>query len=240
MPSKMKTCEDYRTALTDAVAAAVQPSFEIRSHLDACASCRVAFAEETQLFAAINKAVRAAANAEVPVSLFPRVRARLNEQSVPRHSWIPASVAFAAASALIVAFIFVRGHRREGAEPNLQMNIAARNPAPKTIPDALAAAVVPSRTQAAKREPGNRRLVTRGNQVERVSVLIPAGQKRAVDALLAGLRNRASKADMLVAEHPEQPSQDLQLWPLTISPIEIKSLAIMGEESAPEKQKTSR
>jgi hypothetical protein len=236
----MKTCEDYQIMLTDAAAAAVQPSLELRSHLDACTFCRAAFAEETQLFAAIDSGVRANANAEVPVSFFPRVRARLNEQSVPQRSWIPASVAVAAAAALIVAFGFVRGHRRDGAGPNLQMNIATRNPAPKTIPAALSPAVVPSRTQAAKREPNNRRLVPSGNQVERVSVLIPAGQKRAVGALLAGLRNGALKADMLVAEHPEQPSRDLQLSPLTISPIEIEPLTVISEESAPEKEKTSR
>jgi hypothetical protein len=240
MPSKMKTCEDYRTALTDAAAAAVQPSLELRSHMDACAFCRAAFAEEAQLFASIDTGLRATANSEVPVSLFPRVRARLNEQSVPHRFWVPAGVALAAAAALIVAFVFLRGHRRDGAGPNLQMNIATRNPARKTIPAALAPAVVPSRTQAAKREPNNRRLVPSGNQVERVSVLIPAGQKRAVDTLLAGLRNGALKADMLVSEHPEQPSQDLELSPLTISPIEIKPLAIMSEESAPEKEKTSR
>jgi hypothetical protein len=240
MPSKIKTCGDYRNALTDAAAADSVPSRALRLHLNTCAFCRAAFAEETQLFSAIDTGVHATANAEVPVSFFPRVRARLNEQPVPQRAWIPASVAVAAAAALIVAFVFVRGHRREGAGPNLQMNIATRNPAPKTIPDALAAAVVPSRSQVAKREPNNRRLVPSGNQVERVSVLIPAGQKRAVDVLLAGLRNGALKADMLVAEHPEQPSQDLQLSPLTISPIEIKPLTVISEESAPEKEKTSR
>jgi hypothetical protein len=48
------------------------------------------------------------------------------------------------------------------------------------------------------------------------------------------------KADVLVAEHSEQPSQDFQLSPLTISPIEIKPLAIVSEESALEKEKTIR
>jgi hypothetical protein len=61
-----------------------------------------------------------------------------------------------------------------------------------------------------------------------------------VDALLAGLRNGGAKADVLVAEHSEQLSQDTQLSPLTISPIEIKPLAIVSEESAPEKDKTNR
>jgi hypothetical protein len=139
-----------------------------------------------------------------------------------------------------VAIVFVQGHRRAGAESNLQTNTATRDPAPTEIPDALAPAVVPSRTQAATREPDRRRPVTSGNQVERVFVLIPAGQKRAVDALLAGLRNGGVKADVLVAEHSEQPSQDFQLSPLTISPIEIKPLAIVSEESALEKEKTIR
>jgi hypothetical protein len=240
MPSKMKTCEGHRTALTDAAAAAVQPSLELRLHLDACASCRAAFAEEMQLFAAIDTGLHATANAKVPGSLFPRVRVQLNERPVPGRTWAPAFAAIGVVATLVVAIVFVQGHRRAGAESNLQTNTATRDPAPTEIPDALAPAVVPSRTQAAKREPDRRRPVTSGNQVERVFVLIPAGQKRAVDALLAGLRNGGVKADVLVAEHSEQPSQDFQLSPLTISPIEIKPLAIVSEESALEKEKTIR
>ena len=79
-------CENYREALTEAAAADAVPSGELRSHLDACASCRVAFTEEQQLFAAIDTGVRASANAEVPASLLPRVRVQLNEQSVPERS----------------------------------------------------------------------------------------------------------------------------------------------------------
>src|SRR5277367_1821229 len=74
-------CENYREALTEAAAADAVPSGELRSHLDACASCRTAFTEEQQLFAAIDTGLRASANSDVPATFLPRVRANLENTS---------------------------------------------------------------------------------------------------------------------------------------------------------------
>ena len=65
-------CQHYKDALIEVAASGSAPQGELRVHLDECASCRAAFAEEQSFFAAIDSGVRAAANIDVPPSLLPR------------------------------------------------------------------------------------------------------------------------------------------------------------------------
>jgi hypothetical protein len=241
MPSKMKSCERYRAVLSDAAAAEVEPSSELRSHLDACASCRAAFSEELQLFAAIDIGLRAAANSEVPASLLPRVHAELNERSVPSRSWMPASAAIAAAAVVVAAIVFVRGFVPDTISTNPSVNTSTHNmpsaeirPAP-TVVSPLGTTTLPAKRrsfQPTKTEPSVK--------VEQAAALIPAGQKQAMDALLAGLREGAVKTDVLLTTNPEQPLRDLQVLPLEVSPIEMKPLEDVSAESASQNEKTRR
>lgn len=243
MPSKMKTCEDYRAALTDAAAEAVEPSLELRSHLDACASCRTAFAEETQLFAAIDSGVRNAASAEVPASLLPRVRAQLNERSVPRRSWVPASATMAAAVLVVAVVVFVRGLGHDAVPTNPPVNSLAHNVSPAEIRQTPVAPFVETMRPPTKGKllhPAKTPPVAEVAQVEAVRVLVPAGQKQAMDALLAGVRQGRVKADVLLAENSGKTLEDLQLSPLDISPIEVKPLADASAESPSQNEKTGR
>ncbi len=68
-------CKHYKVALIEAAASSAQPQGDLRAHLEACASCRAAFEQEQSLFASIDAGLHVAANAEVPASLLPRVRA---------------------------------------------------------------------------------------------------------------------------------------------------------------------
>jgi hypothetical protein len=241
MRSKMKSCENYLAELTDAAAAAAEPSSELRSHLDACASCRAAFTEELQLFAAIDTGLRAAANSEVPASLLPRVRAELNDRSVPNRSWMPASAAIAAAAVVVAVIVFVRGFVLDTVPTNPSVNTSTHNmpsaeirPAP-TVLSPFGTTTLPTKRRSfrpTKTEPSVK--------VEQAAVLIPAGQKQAIDALLAGLREGAVKTDVLLMTNPEQPLRDLQVLPLEVSPIEMKPLEDVSAESASRNEKTRR
>ena len=91
-------CENHREALTEAAATGSAPSRKVRSHLDICASCREAFTEEQQLFAAIDTGLRARASTDVPPTFLPRVRASLENASGSERRWMPFLI-FAAASA---------------------------------------------------------------------------------------------------------------------------------------------
>jgi anti-sigma factor RsiW len=233
------SCENYRETLTEAAATNAGLSSELHSHLDGCASCRAAFAEERQLFAAVDAGLRAHANADVPASLLPGVRAKLNERSIPRRSWIPAFAAITAAAALVIGIFFVRGVGRGDSEQNLRTTAVARSVVPpetKTVP-----AAVPHVETSAPPTKGKLRRPLRiapVASVEEVAVLIPAGQKKAIDALLTSVQHGEVMADVLRAEKPEIPLAELEVSPLAISPIEIKPLEDESAEPASRNEKT--
>jgi hypothetical protein len=235
MPSKMKKCEDYRVSLIDAAAVGSAPSYELRSHLDACASCRAAFAEETQLFAAIDSGVCATANAEVPVALFPRVRAQLNDRAVAHRSWVPAFATLATIAALIVAVAFLRGFGRGASETNPRMIVTAHNDSPIVVQTSpITAAPIETTSLPSKirsvRPVGDASVVKN----EHVAVLIPSGQKQAIDAFLTSVRQGKVRADVLLAEKPRKPLEELQVSPLDILPITVNPLADVSAESQSE------
>lgn len=100
--------EHNKDALIEAAASGVEPEGELRAHLEACDSCRAAFAEEQALFASIDAGIHVKANADLPVSLLPRVRARLDEADAPRNSWTTSGFVLATAAVVIVAFFAAR------------------------------------------------------------------------------------------------------------------------------------
>jgi hypothetical protein len=234
-------CENYREALIEAAASGAAPPRELRLHLDACASCRATFAEELQLFVAIDTGVRASANSEMPASLLPRVRAKLNERSVPQQSWVPAGAALAAVAALVVAIVFVRGFGRGVAETNPQMIVATHNESPAVIQPSTQTAA-PSETTGPLANSSSRRPIKTATiaKIEQVAVLIPAGQKQAIDALLVSVQQGKVEADVLFAEKPTGALEELQVSPLEISPIEVKPLADISPESTPPNEKARR
>lgn len=239
MPSNVKTCEDFREALIEAAAAGSEPTRELCLHLDACASCGAAFAEERQLFSAIDTGLRAAANADVPPSLLPRVRAELNARPVPRFSWVTASAAMAAVAAIVLAIILVRGMGRGAAEPNPKAVSVARNDVlvetkPSSARSALSSSAQPvrqARTRSVK--------ISSAAKREGLAVLVPASQKRAMQVLLASVRQRKFDGSILLAEKPGRDLEELQVSPLDVSPIEVKPLADVGTEPASQNEKTS-
>ncbi len=236
-------CENYREALIDAATAGSAPSRELRSHLDACASCRAAFTEEQQLFAAIDTGLHATANADVPASLLPRVRANLNERPASRRSWIPAFACVGIAAAVVVALVLARMPARNAFKASRQAIAAAHN-VPTALGHSTPTPVVPLKTArtARKHVRGgalNATPVGEASGVE-AEVLIPAGQKRALDVLLAQLRQGELQTEVLLAERPEEPLKSLEVSPLDISPIEIKPLPDVSTETASPENKTKR
>ena len=126
-------CEHYKDALIEVVATGAAPQGGLRAHLDECASCRAAFDEEQSLFAAIDSGLHAEANAEVPPSLIPRVRTRLDESAIARprrsSSW------FALAGAAVAAAFFLAvTTRHDNARPSPTNLAVNRTPAPQIIP----------------------------------------------------------------------------------------------------------
>jgi hypothetical protein len=125
-------CRHYKDALIEAAASGAELQGDLRAHLDACASCREAFEREQSLFASIDAGLRVTANAEVPASLLPRVRARLDEVSAPRRVWGTNWMVLASAAVIVVAFFAARAVRR----PNVvqrQVEMVGNTGAPSQV-----------------------------------------------------------------------------------------------------------
>jgi hypothetical protein len=237
-------CESYREALIEAAATDSAPSRELRLHLDACASCRAASSEELQLFAAIDSGVRTTANAEVPTSLLPRVRVQLNQRPARRRAWVPAGAVMVAAVGLVAVIVFVRGFERDGVRTNSPANSSAQNIRPtESQPAPPVAAFIETTSPPAKIKlprPAESPRVVGAAQVETAKVLVPAGQQRAIDVLLASVKQGKVYGEVLLAEKPEKTLEELQVLPIDISPIEMKPLEDVSPESASQNEKTGR
>jgi len=228
-------CESYKPALTDAAATKEALSCEVAAHVGACATCRAFFAEEQQLFAAIDSGVHAAANTEVPTSLFPRVRTDLDDQRIPNLSWIRVGAVLAGAALVLVSVIFLYRIRSTTPDRGPSVSTVAANPVPKESP----VVVAPGR-QSERSDVGplltkrSRPRVGGGPQrAAEVAVLVPAGQRAEVDKLLVALNNGGVKADDLLVEKAIAHSADRELAPLGIPEIQIKPLAAVSDDTAP-------
>jgi hypothetical protein len=101
-------CKHYKDALIETAASGAEPQGDLGAHLAGCADCRAAFEQERSLFASIDAGLHVAANAEVPASLLPCVRARLEEESAPRRSWAANWLVVASAAVIVIGFFAAR------------------------------------------------------------------------------------------------------------------------------------
>jgi hypothetical protein len=74
------TCDHHQHALLELAARGAEPDPELSAHLQACSSCHSAFENERSLFASIDSCLRSSANAEIPPSFIPAVRAHLQRE----------------------------------------------------------------------------------------------------------------------------------------------------------------
>lgn len=227
-------CEHYKDALIEAAASGAVPSGELRAHLSECASCCADFAEEQSLFAAIDSGLHSAANAEVPPSLIPHVRARLDESAIARPRW--SSSWFALAGAAAVAFVLllttiVHHNNLDG----LSARSAANRPAaPETVPTQTPS--LPSPREAGKSRSLSplasgakstrplRELASHGPSPE---ILVPRDQ----EALLASYAQQWSsraRAPLVASDVVDAKLELLKVQPIQITNLNVKPLAEEG------------
>lgn len=230
-------CEEYRKALSEAAAGGDRElPRELREHVDSCLECSAAFQAERELFAAIHLGVQRIANADVPVSFLPRVRESLDREASPRGRFFPYFVFAGAAMCAVLVVVGMNGWRRTTVEPRPISAASRETPVEKHSEDTVAHDVRLDVHPALQR-PRNRSVTASAAQSQ-FTVLLPVGQKQAVDKLLGELRSGAIKTNDVIVERAEAPSPDLQVSPLSISPIEVKPLATIVEDAAPGSEKT--
>jgi len=220
-------CEHYKDALIEVGASGATPSGELYAHLDACTSCRDAFVEEQTLFAAIDSGLHTAANTEVPVSLLPRVRARLDEAITTQRHWIqPLGFASAGVALAFLLLLIVRPH---GNVPN---NVPKQTPAAPT-PMAPAAGthieISPSSIQVASTTPNllhtpRTSTVKHSAASSHPEILVPPDEREGLAQLVAMLNQHKDFAAAFLAPRPEKKDALVTVDPLLISDLEIKPL----------------
>ena len=219
-------CEHYQNALIEVAASSTAPQGELRVHLFNCAACRAAFAQEQSLFSSMDEGLRAAANADVPPSLLPRVRARLAEEAAPRRMWTQ-PIIFAASAALALAiFLFVRPyHTRPDnqAKQTLQIpvsetpatNVGGQNSGPATQ-------IVSSNVNKPK-TPVHSTLL-RPVASSQPEVLVPPDEREAFFSFVFTVQQRREVAAALLAPSPKKQDALVTVEPLQIADLEVKPL----------------
>ena len=232
-------CENYREELTAAAGEGAVLSPQLRAHVASCPGCRAFLREEQQLFAAIDSSVCLAANTEVPATLLPRVRVKLNEQASSRKFWVATWVMATAATALIAVVVAFRARHHEAQPQSPVSSQVARAVVPaesSRTPDKIAAQM---QSKATARHKTLRRTET-SSPTEKVAVLVPSGQKAAVDNLIFNLRRGQVEGANLVAKESEAPLEELRIRPIEVSPIVVKPLEEVGGEAPELKKETTR
>ena len=224
-------CEHHKDALIQAAASGVEPEGELRAHLEACDSCRAAFAEEQALFASIDAGIHVKANADVPVSLLPRVRARLDEADAPRNSWITSRFVLATAAVVVVVFFAARAvrHINAGREPVASVertNVPqVAPPSPRQSPVVVSSGVKNSVAPRQFNSPKNSAAaeVAVGVKTE-PEVLVPRDQETLL-AAYAEQWNLHKRAPLIAQDSNATILVQLQIAPIQIDELGVKLLA---------------
>ena len=213
-------CEAYNRSLMDA-AASSELSPKLRGHLAECESCHSAFAQEQSLYAAIDTGLRAAANAEIPSTLLPRVRVALNNEPLPHanfQKWVFVSAVFA--GAFILTVIFELRHREAPATTVTAETPALPSPRLNELhPSALAAE---NSIQQSKKAEATRPIPTGAAAPLTAEVLVPNEERAAFEKFLAREKAPSENSSAAVLLVPEAPKE---LVPLPA--VEIASLKVL-------------
>jgi len=232
-------CEHYKDALIEAAASGIvladAPSSDtqigaLREHLESCPSCRAAFAKEQSLFAAIDSGLHAAANAEVPPSLLPRVRASVNEAAPAHLLWSSSWFALAGAAVAAAAFLSVVTIRQDNPRPAATNVPVNRTPAAQILPSAqgVSPSTLSKKGNSGPRPPASTarnsgQPAELANHKPTPEILVPRDQ----EVLLASYAQQwdSRKHPPLLAGEVEQKAALLEIPPIQITKLDVKPLA---------------
>ena len=224
-------CEHYKNALTEAAASAVEPRGELRAHLETCVPCRATFAAEQSLFYSIDMGLQVHVNSEVPATLLPRVRAKLNEETSAARNWSGVRFAFAVAATLAIAFLSTQIHWRFDTVPqpvNVAVNKVSlpsaasppQNQKVVSVPSANEHALTHTDAAAVKHHVPNDSPAPHNPEPE---VLVPRDQ----EILLANYQQQwqAGKHPPIAAYLGKESFVSLEIAPIQIAELDVKLMA---------------
>ncbi len=220
-------CESYRKVLMEAAGSGEALPRELEEHVAGCEHCHAAFADEQALFRSIDGALQAAANAEIPGSLLPRVRMHVASDSTKANRRVPV-LAFVTGGLVIGAIMLSssslrhsavsRSTGKEPAAPSLQSAVS-REPTGLSIQPPPR----PERLVSRRERIVVDRVARRSEPEVLVSSEEAAGLRRYADLLRAKslvTSNRAAAISDAPFEIKPLEIAELNLRQLTIQPLE--------------------
>jgi anti-sigma factor RsiW len=217
-------CQQSQKGILDALAAgeAKLPG-ALAAHQQDCAACQTYYKSQARLFRQLEEGLTAIASEEVPASLLPRVRARLDEEPPQRYSWIPGwRMAAVAAVILGVSLGFALHQPKHHAVLPENVSVATRgveNPVPGV--QSPRTVVTPSLNQGHEHGRTSAAVAKSSEAVPEVVVL---PEERAAFAKFVGQLREQQEVALALA-HAAPANDDL--------PAEIASLEIEGLEMKP-------
>jgi anti-sigma factor RsiW len=219
-----KLCQDK--ILDSLAASAASLPRDVLDHQQACPACREVYQAQVRLSGSIDAGLHAMVNQEVPASLVPGLRARLDQLTPVRLAWIPrwsfaATVVTVAILAVSVGYIPYRPGSHLNSPDNGALtspNVGNREPAvqvpresvtflqPRTHAKASAAASPPVPFEAVP------------------EVIVPAEQRQALATFVTELPKQADLASALTQPTPVTPDVPVEIALLQIEGVEVKPL----------------
>jgi hypothetical protein len=220
-------CASRRNALIELAATGGEPVSELRAHLHQCPSCRAVFESERNLFTAIDAGLRAGARVEVPTSLLPRVRTRLDES--PRYNLGAAhlrkiTLAIVAAAILLLSINSLR-HPKRPQTPSRSPSLAS--------PSSIASQPLTPSPQLAAPERDKNRFSER-RRIQRQSpgiaphgdeILVPPDQEILLAKYASQLSRRRTAGPVVAVQSAPPDSQPLEIALIQIAELDVKPLA---------------
>jgi len=232
------TCHHYKQALLELAAAGPEskPDPKLQAHLQTCSSCRNAFENERSLFASIDSCLCSSANAEIPSSFIPTLRAQLQRESPAAQRaritnplfWLPAI-----AAAAIILFLVASQDRRIKSQPTAEQFATERTESSVVTATTAASpsqATTAPITAAVGKPVASKAIIAPDKNPARASssdpeILVPPDQ----EILLARYadqfrRHHQSSATLLTEVAPDQTAL-LQVPLIQIAELDVKPLA---------------
>ncbi len=221
-------CKHCREKILNSLAAGEDLlTAEVVAHQNACISCTEFYAAQQELFHAVDAGLRFLVNQPVPPSLLPAVRARLNENSAPRNSWIPgwnfAAVAAAAILALGLGYIW----RRPANQPTApETALLASRSVDNTQPAGQLPKVRAKLSPTPRRRPAAQAHSATGTS----EVIVLAEERQAFARFVAEVPEERDVAVALTRPAPPEADDPVEIALLQIDGLDVKPLESVARE----------
>jgi len=223
-------CHCTREQITDTLATGhAELTGELTGHVQSCAECRALYAQQAELFHAMDSGLSAMVNEPTPASLLPRVRGRMEETRTSNpwfYRFLPAAAVLVIAC--VIALPLVRRSLRSG---GVQVTVIPKpsengaEPRPPLAGGPEESMVSPATRALSPHLSARPPAARRPEQTIEVAVLVSSEESQGLLQLAAAVPRSPQWAQAML--HPVElpPSQMEPMKPIEIANLEVQPLS---------------